>query len=177
VTPPTTTANITKANSAGALTSSSNPSSQGANVTFTETLSSAAGTPTGTVTFFTNNVSLGGVTVVSGVASTNTAALPVGSTTVQARYIGDVNFVGITNSLTQVVNASATAPTTISNIFGTTLSYGGGAGAQFVLLGTNNVAAPLANWPRLATNTTTPGTFPIPAVGSAGPTFYRIKSE
>jgi fibronectin-binding autotransporter adhesin len=177
VTPPTTTANITKANSAGALTSSSNPSSQGANVTFTETLSAAAGTPTGGVTFWTNNVFLGTNVLVSGVASTNTAALPVGSTTVQARYTGDVNFVGITNSLTQVVNAATTAPTTISNIFGTTLSYGGGAGAQFVLLGTNNVAAPLANWPRLATNTTTPGNFTIPAVGSAGPTFYRIKSE
>ena len=177
VTPPTTTANITKANSAGALTSSSNPSSQGANVTFTETLSAAAGTPTGTVTFFTNNVSLGAVTAVSGVASTNTAALPVGSTTVQARYTGDVNFVGVTNTLTQVVNSSTTAPTTIISIAGTTLSYGGGAGAQFVLLGTNQVAAPLANWPRLATNTTTPGTFTIPAVGSAGPTFYRIKSE
>jgi hypothetical protein len=101
----------------------------------------------------------------------------VGSTTVQARYTGDVNFVGVTNTLTQVVNSSTTAPTTIISIAGTTLSYGGGAGAQFVLLGTNRVAAPLANWPRLATNTTTPGAFTIPAVGSAGPTFYRIKSE
>jgi autotransporter-associated beta strand protein len=177
VTSPTTTANITKTNSAGALTSSSNPSSQGANVTFTETLSAAAGTPTGGVTFWTNNVFLGTNILVGGVAATNTAALPLGSTTVQARYTGDVNFVGITNSLVQVVNAATTAPTTISNIVGTTLSYGGGAGAQFVLLGTNNVAAPLANWPRLATNTTIPGNFTIPAVGSAGPTFYRIKSE
>jgi hypothetical protein len=46
---------------------------------------------------------------------------------------------------------------------------GGGAGAQFVLLGTNNVAAPLTNWTRLATNTTTPNTFTIPAVGSVAP--------
>jgi hypothetical protein len=177
VTSPTTTANITKANSAGTLTSSANPSSQGANVTFTETLSAVAGTPTGGVTFWTNNVFLGTNVLVSGVASTNTASLPVGSTTVQARYTGDVNFVGITNNLVQVVNAFTTAPTTISNIIGTTLYYGGGGGAQFVLLGTNQVAAPLANWPRLATNTTTPGAFTISAVGSAGPTFYRIKSE
>ena len=79
------------------------------------------------------------------------------------------------NKLT--VNPSQSA-TTISNIIGTTISYGGGAGAQFVLLGTNNAAAPLANWPRLATNPTTPGNFTVPATGSSASMLpYRIKSE
>jgi autotransporter-associated beta strand protein len=76
-----------------------------------------------------------------------------------------------------VVLAPPPAPTTISNIIGTTLTYGGGAGSQFVLLGTNDITAPLTNWTRLATNSSTPGSFTIPAVGSASPTFYRIQSE
>ena len=69
------------------------------------------------------------------------------------------------------------APTTISPISGTTLNYTGGAGSQFVLLGTNNVAAPLATWPRLATNNATPGSFTIPAVGSSSAMFYRVQSQ
>jgi autotransporter-associated beta strand protein len=73
--------------------------------------------------------------------------------------------------------APAPTPTTISNISGTTLSYGGGSGSQFVLLGTNNVAAPLTNWTRIHTNTSTPGSFTIPAVGSASATFYRVQSQ
>jgi hypothetical protein len=89
------------------------------------------------VTFWTNNVFLGTNIVVGGVASTNTASLPAGNTTVEARYTGDVNFVGVTNSITQVVNvtacSSAASPVTISNIFGTTLTYGGGSGARFIL--------------------------------------------
>ena len=180
VTSPTTTANITKALSQDLFISSLNPSTLGANVTFTATLTAnppTAAIPTGNVTFVTNNVAIGAVAMVGGVASTNAAALPLGNTTVEARYTGDANFIGVTNSFIQVVNAPTTAPTTISNIVGTTLTYGGGAGAQFVLLVTNNVAAPLANWTRFATNTTTPGNFTIPAVGSAGPKFYRIKSE
>jgi hypothetical protein len=69
------------------------------------------------------------------------------------------------------------APTTISNLAGTALRYGGGVGAQFVLLGTNDLTAPPANWPRLATNPATPGTFNVPPPGSASPKFYRIQSE
>ena len=43
-------------------------------------------------------------------------------------------------SFAPVVVATPPAPTTISNIIGTTLTYGGGSGSQFVLLGTNIVA-------------------------------------
>ena len=35
----------------------------------------------------------------------------------------------------------------------------------------------ILSWPRLATHPATPGTFTIPAPGSATPKFYRIKSE
>jgi len=57
-----------------------------------------------------------------------------------------------------------------------TLSYSGGAGSQFVLLQTNNVTAPLANWMRVKTNTSSPGSFVI-TPGSDPQQFYRIKSE
>ncbi len=57
-----------------------------------------------------------------------------------------------------------------------TLSYSGGTGSQFVLLQTNNVTAPLVNWLRVKTNTSSPGSFVI-TPGSDPQQFYRIKSE
>ena len=53
----------------------------------------------------------------------------------------------------------------------------GGSGLQFVLLKSADAAAPLSGWSREATNTVTPGTFTIPAVGTGSPVFYSIKSE
>ena len=73
-------------------------------------------------------------------------------------------------------SATTPAPTTISNIIGATLTYGGGAGAQFVLLKSSSVAAPLGGWTRVHTNFVTPNTFTVPA-GSEAAAFYRIKSE
>jgi hypothetical protein len=71
-----------------------------------------------------------------------------------------------------------TAPVTITGIAGTTLSYTGGAGARFVLLQSSNISTPLSAWTRVATNTTTPGAFTIPAVGTPpSPVFYSIQSE
>ena len=72
--------------------------------------------------------------------------------------------------------AATLAPTTIGNIIGTTLTYGGGAGSHFVLLKSVSVAAPLSGWARVATNNATPGTFTVPA-GSERAAFYRVKSE
>ena len=75
------------------------------------------------------------------------------------------------------VTAPAFGATTISNIIGTSLTYGGGAGSQFVLLKSANAAAALSGWTRMATNSSTPGHFTVPTVGTAAPVFYRIKSE
>lgn len=69
------------------------------------------------------------------------------------------------------------AAVTITNISGTTLTYGGGNGAQFVLVKSATVNAPLNTWTRVATNTVTPGVFTIPAVGTETAVFYRVKSE
>ena len=57
-----------------------------------------------------------------------------------------------------------------------TINYSGGSGSQFVLLQTNNVAAPLINWTRLQTNTAASSSFTI--TPSLDPMeFYTIKSE
>ena len=79
---------------------------------------------------------------------------------------------GIVLTFTPGLNMSiATGPG--SNL---TLSYRGGTGSQFVLLQTNNVAAPLNLWKRVKTNTLSSGTFTI-TPGSDPKEFYRVKSE
>ena len=57
------------------------------------------------------------------------------------------------------------------------ISYAGGSASQFVLVGTNNVAAPLATWPVIqTTNGTTPATFNVP-IGSETQMYYKIRSQ
>jgi hypothetical protein len=73
--------------------------------------------------------------------------------------------------------AVTAAPTTISNIIGAMLTYGGGAGSRFVLLESADAAAAMNNWSRVKTNTASPGAFTIPVVGTSAPKYYRIKSE
>ncbi len=75
------------------------------------------------------------------------------------------------------LGAVTVAPTTISSIVGTALTYGGGAGSQFVLLESSGVTAVMSSWARVKTNTASPGTFAIPAVGTSAPKYYRIQSE
>ncbi len=107
-----------------ALGSSVNPSSTGANVTFTATVSAiapASGTRTGTVNFKAAGVTITGcgaqVVAASGKATCVTNALAVGTTAITAVYSGDVNFTGSTSStLTQVVNQGATTTTVVSSL-------------------------------------------------------------
>lgn len=73
--------------------------------------------------------------------------------------------------------AVTVAPTTIGKLLGTTLTYGGGAGSQFVLLESSDVTTAMDGWARVKTNTASPGTFIIPAVGTSAPKYYRVKSE
>src|ERR1051325_7972877 len=104
------TANITKANTTSAVSSSTNPSLPGSSVTFTNILSvvwPGGGTPTGAIQFRTNGVAVGvPVALSGGAAQFTTALLPHGSNSVTAEYVGDGNFFGHTNSLSpnQVVN-------------------------------------------------------------------------
>lgn len=85
------------------VTSSLNPSHRDQAVTFTATVSSPNGTPTGTVAFSYGSTSLGTVPLINGVASLTTSAVAQGSQTITAAYSGDTNFFSNSASLTQIV--------------------------------------------------------------------------
>ena len=61
--------------------------------------------------FLTNGVPAGGpVSLTGGLASLTTALLPPGSNTVTANYLGDSNYHGSSDSLSQVVAAVVETP-------------------------------------------------------------------
>ena len=101
----TVTATAARANTTTVVTSSVNPSVFGQSVTFTATVSSGVGTPTGTVSFKDGATNLGSGTLnVSGQETFTTSSLGVGSHSITAEYSGDANFNGSTSPvLTQVV--------------------------------------------------------------------------
>ena len=93
------------------LTSSLNPSPYGKWVTFTATVTSSSGTPTGTVEFLNGTTVLKTVPLKSGSAQYLTSQLPQGSNSMTAVYSGDSNNSSSTSPvLIQVVQA----PTTIT---------------------------------------------------------------
>ena len=88
----------TKASPSIALGSSANPSPLTDSVTFTATVSSSLGTPSGTVDFYDGATLLGSGTLASGIATNTTSALIAGSHSITAVYAGDSNFVSVTSS-------------------------------------------------------------------------------
>ncbi len=100
------------------VTSDINPSLYGQNVTFTATVTSGAGTPTGTVTFMNGVTTLGtGTLNAGGIATFSTSLLTVSGLpyTIQANYGGNGDFSSSTNSVSQTVD-KATATITLSNL-------------------------------------------------------------
>jgi sugar lactone lactonase YvrE len=95
---------VNQAAPANTLTSSANPAFLLNAVTFTATVTSAAGTPGGTVSFYDGTTLLGQGTVSSGVATYSTSALAVGAHTITAAYSGDTDFSAVTSSaLTEAI--------------------------------------------------------------------------
>src|SRR5208283_4354159 len=123
-----TSNNLTQAVTQAAVTSNLAASAAttdfGASVTFTATLTSAGGTPTGIVIFEDGATSIGQATLnAGGVATFSVASLPAGTHTISALYGGDTSFSGNTsNSLTQTVSPAATT-TGLATAAGTT-SFG-----------------------------------------------------
>jgi hypothetical protein len=73
-------------------------------VTFTATVSSTSGTPTGSVTFLDGSTVLGSATLSAGVAALTTSSLAEGAHTITAQYAGDGNFSSLTSSaLTETI--------------------------------------------------------------------------
>ncbi len=126
----TTDANYTAATGTGTLTlagaattssvvSSSNPSTYGSPVTFTATVASGYGTPTGSVTFYDGTTPLKTVALSGGSASYTTSTLLGGNHSITVQYGGVTSFAASTSSpaLAQVVNA--VAPTvSVANVSG-----------------------------------------------------------
>jgi Bacterial Ig-like domain (group 3)/FG-GAP-like repeat len=104
-----------KAATTATVASSLNPSTAGANVTFTATVTSAtAGTITGTVTFFDNGTQIGTGTLSGGQATFTTSTLTTGTHPITASYGGDANYAAsaVSTAVSQVVNAGALIGTT-----------------------------------------------------------------
>ena len=91
-----------------ALASSSNPATNGANITFTATVTSTNGIPAGSVTFSDGATTLGTATLNgSGVATFTTNNLFVGSHPITAAYGGNGTYSASTSAtLTQIITLS-----------------------------------------------------------------------
>jgi uncharacterized repeat protein (TIGR03803 family) len=99
------TQTVEQATSSTSVTSSLNPSTSKAAVTFTAIVTSALGTPTGKVTFKNGSATLGTRTLTGGEATLTTSALSVGTHSITAVYGGSTDIAGSTSQvLSQVVN-------------------------------------------------------------------------
>ena len=115
-TSPLLTQTVKQASSSTSLASSLNPSTFGAAVTFTATVTSTGGTPTGTVTFKDGTTTVGTGTLTSGKATFSTSALAVGPHSITAVYGGSIDYNTSTSAvLTETVNKAASSTTVISS--------------------------------------------------------------
>ena len=90
---------VNKAASSINLTSSGDTVLSTSPITFTATVSTAVGSPTGSVRFYDGSALLGSaVTLSAGVAAYTTSSLAVGSHSVTAVYSGDSNFSAVTST-------------------------------------------------------------------------------
>ncbi len=113
---------VNKASTTTALVSGTNPSVFGQSVTFTATISvtgPGSGTPTGTVSFFDNAVSIGicsAQAVSASSATCSVSSLSVATHPITAVYNGDASFnaSAASNTVSQVVNKSATSVALVS---------------------------------------------------------------
>jgi hypothetical protein len=90
------TPTVNKATPGIALASSTDPAYLSTPVTFTATLSAAASSPTGIVSFYDVMTLLGPGTMSAGMATCTTATLAAGRHSITAAYSGDSNFTTLT---------------------------------------------------------------------------------
>lgn len=129
------------------VAASANPSVLNQPVTFTATVTPAAGTdtPTGSVDFFdtTTNTDLGSVSLSNGTAMLSTSTLAVGSHTVTATYSGDGSFQTSQGSTSLTVLAPASLSGIVFEDFNDNgqVDFGeqGIAGVTITLTGTDDV--------------------------------------
>lgn len=153
-----------------AVTASSNPAMAGAAVTFTVSVTSENGTPTGTVTFLDGTTTLGmGTLGAGGTATYSTSSLAAGTHSITASYSGDTNFGAVTSAvLSEVIESFSVGGSSGGS---TTQTVSPGGTATYALSVTpptvgNPITFSVTGLPTGATATFTPSTV---AVG-AGPT-------
>jgi hypothetical protein len=140
--------------------SSANPSSYGANVTFTATVSPSAAS--GTVTFKDGATTLGTGTLSGGTATFATSDLSAGSHNITAEYAGDDTYAASTSSaLSQMVDKATPSVTTWPTA--TPITYGQTLASSTLSGGAASVAGSFAF--------TTPGTAPGAGTASHEVTF------
>ena len=103
---------VAKATPTVALVSSVNPATVGTTVTFTATVTTLAGTPSGSVGFYDGATLLGSSTLALNVAAYTTSSLAAGAHSITSVYTGDSNFSTLTSAvLTETVTAIVTTTT------------------------------------------------------------------
>jgi len=108
---------VNKATPTVALVSSVNSSLPESAVTFTAAVSSAVGTPSGSVSFYDGTTLLGSGTVAQGVAAYTTSSLTVGAHSITAVYSGDAIFVSVTSSaVAETVNKATPTVSLVSSV-------------------------------------------------------------
>jgi hypothetical protein len=118
------------------LGSSQNPSAFGQSMTFTATVSSSSGTPTGKVKFKNGSANLGTASLAGGVAGLTTTTLGVGTKSITAVYDGSASFASSTSSvLSQVVNKATSTVSLTSSLnpstFGQSVTFTATVAPQF----------------------------------------------
>lgn len=137
-----------------ALTSSVTTAYLSNPVTFTATLTSTAGTPTGTADFYDGATKLGTGTLAAGVATYTTSSLATGAHSITAVYSGDSSFVTVSSTaLTETIEDFTFAPaangaSSATAVAGGQATYqlafgavGGTTGAQAITLGVSGLPA------------------------------------
>lgn len=119
---------VNKAPTTTVLTRSPNASSVcGQPVTFTATVSSGFGTPTGIVVFKADGTNFAQVNLVAGAASFTIANLAVGPRVITAVYLGDSNYATSTGTLNHTVNAASSLVTLAGSgsptVFGQSVTF------------------------------------------------------
>jgi autotransporter-associated beta strand protein len=178
---------ITARSTSCLLTSSGNPSVPGTNVTFTAAVNGvppAAGLPTGNVVFSANGTPFATNALVGGSISASTTSLPPGTNAMTAQYVGDGSFLASTGSVDQLVKSLVTCSQTnallsiADHLDGTfTLTFLGTPQADYFVLASPDVAAPMTNWAPVvgSTNTVTniSGVWRFTVTNTTPQQFYR----
>jgi len=147
-----------------ALASSDNPALLGGTVTFTATVSSSSGTPSGSVNFYDESTLLGSGTLALGVATYATSRLAEGTHSITAVYEGDSSFSSGGSSALSLGVSDVTLDLATGGARTATVSAGGTATYHLTIAPSSGSALPAAvtlsatGGPSGATITITPRT-------------------